>query len=99
MVAAAQQDLAEEGTMVITFKRYLDDLELIERRKREEEQRDIPTLEEVAAAAGVHPVTLSKIVNNQVKRLSLDIPARIISFMRERGFSMQTTDFIDYREL
>lgn len=93
-----QQSL-EGATMRITFKTYIDDLERAERRKAESERRAIPTMEEIAQVVNVHPVSFSRIVNNNVKRLNLDLVGRVIAFMRGRGFDMQTTDFLDYDNL
>lgn len=83
--------------MYITLKEYLNELAAFERRRPQEERRHIPTLEELAEVAGIHPVTLSRIVNNQTRRLSLEVPEAIIGYMRGLGYDMGTTDFIEYR--
>ena len=84
-----------------TFRRYLDNLKRIERRKAEggEPARAIPSMEEIADAVEIHPVSFSRIVNNNVKRLNLDTMGKVIAYMRSRGFSMQTTDFLDFDDL
>jgi hypothetical protein len=89
----------EGATMKVTFKEYLDDLVRVEKRKPATEQREIPSMEEIAGAVDIHPVSFSRIVNNNVKRLNLDTMGKVIAYMRGRGFSMQTTDFLDFDDL
>jgi DNA-binding Xre family transcriptional regulator len=93
-----QQESAGEGHMVITLKEYLDKLQGFERRKPEEQRQHVPTMEELAGAVGIHPVTLSNIANNKIKHLNLDTGARIVRAMRDFGFPMRTTDLVEYRE-
>lgn len=84
--------------MVVTLKSYLQGLQGLEARRPPEKRRDVPTLEELATAAGIHPVTLSNIANNKTKRLTLDVIGSIIVHMRSKGFHMRTTDFLDFQE-
>lgn len=95
----AQEQAVKGGMMRNVFKDYLARMASIENRKPEGERREVPLLEEIAEAVGVHPVTLSRIVNNQNKRLSLDLVSDTIAYMRRRGFSMQLNDFMVYEEL
>jgi molybdenum cofactor biosynthesis enzyme MoaA len=96
---ATSVEVDQVGMTLVTFKAYLDTLAAIERRKPEEQRKTIPTLEEIAAAAGIHPVTLSNTVNNKVKLLNLASVTQIIAFMRARGFPMEVSDFLEYRDV
>ena len=98
-MAVEKPTTLEGATMKVTFKEYLDDLGRAEKRKPEGEQRPIPTMEEIADAVEIHPVSFSRIVNNNVKRLNLDTMGRVIAFMRARGFKMESTDFLVFDDL
>src|SRR5262245_40089108 len=87
----------EEGTMYITLKTYLDHLEAIEKSKAEHQRRKVPSMEELAKAVGIHPVTLSNIANSNIRQLNLETGGRIITAMRRFGFPMTVTDLIGYR--
>lgn len=84
--------------MYITLKRYLTRLEEIESRKPEEERKHVPNLSELAKSLKMHQTSISRLANNQISQLNLDTGDRIISEMRRRGFSMQTTDLVEYRD-
>lgn len=83
--------------MYIVLKSYLDDLDANEKRKPVEQRRRVPSMDELAHAVGIHPTTLSKIVNNNISQLSLATGGKIISTMRRFGFPMQETDLIRYQ--
>jgi DNA-binding Xre family transcriptional regulator len=87
----------EQGTMYITLKAYLDHLEAIENSKAVHMRRTVPSMEELARVVGIHPVTLSKIANSNIRQLNLETGGRIITAMRRFGFPMTITDLIAYR--
>lgn len=98
-MGGAEEGAVARGVMRVVFKDYLNRIARIERGKPEGERKRVPLLEEVAEAVGIHPITLSRIINNQTKRLNLDLMSDTISFMRALGFSMRETDFMVYEEL
>ena len=85
--------------MVINLKGYLKQLEGTELRRPEYKRKNVPTLKELAAAIGIHEMTMVNIANGKIKLLNLNTAQRIISEMRKRGFDMQTTDLLDYQAL
>ena len=76
--------------MVIKLKSYLANLT--------EEGHEVPTITALAKEIGLSRVQLQRIVGNDVMSVRLDTLSSIINAMRRRGFKMQTTDLIDYRE-
>lgn len=83
--------------MVITLKLYLNRLELQEKTRPEGQRRDVPSMEQLAAAVGIHPVTLSNIANSNIRQLNLETGSRIITAMRRFGFPMTLTDLLEYQ--
>jgi hypothetical protein len=88
--------IVKGGTMHIVLKSYLERLETSERSKPAGQRRRVPTMDELAKEAGLHYVTLNKIVNNNISQLSLETGGKIISAVRRFGFPMAATDLIDY---
>ena len=84
------------GRIGITFKSYLERLREMEMAKPKEEQREIPTIRQVALSAGLHPVTASRLMHGHVKAVSLEKLALIIDDMRNRGFNTNITDCLTY---
>lgn len=84
------------GNIAITFKSYLIRLKEIERARPEEERREVPTIPDVARAAGIHQVTASRLMHGHVSRVSLDKVAAILDVMNNRGFETKITDFFTY---
>lgn len=87
----------EGGSIYITFKSYLERVEAVERSKPVAQRKRVPSMEEIATAVGIHPVTLSNIANSNIKQLNLETGGRIITVMRQFGFSMVVSDLLDYR--
>lgn len=85
-----------EGQVAITFKSYLTRLNELERAKPEEVRRDIPSIPDIARAAGIHPVTASRLMHGHVNRVSLDKLAAILNVMNDYGFNTKLTDFFVY---
>jgi DNA-binding Xre family transcriptional regulator len=84
--------------VLVNLKSYLTDLERDENIKSQEQRREIPTLAELADIVGMHRISFYRIANNQVKKLDLKTADKIISEMRRRGFSMQISDLLVYRD-
>lgn len=87
------------GVMYIKLDSYLEEVAAIERAKPSSERRAIPMKKEIAQAIGMTPTALARIIKGRVGLLRLDVGAAIISEMRLRGFSMEVSDLIAYREL
>lgn len=84
--------------MYITLRSYIDRLSAIENSKPKDQRRSVPTMKELAEEVGIHQVTMSAIAGSNIRQLNLETGGRIISAMRRRGFSMQVTDLLDYRD-
>lgn len=84
--------------MYINLDSYLTDLKVLESSRPEPRRRRVPTITELAESIGMHQTTLSRLVNNKISQLSLETGDRIITEMRRRGFPMQVTDLITYRD-
>lgn len=91
------QGSSEEGTLYITLKSYLDELDALEKSKPADQRRRVPGMEELAKAVGIHPVTLSNIANSNIQQLNLATGGRIITAIRQFGFPMEVTDLLAYR--
>lgn len=84
------------GRVHISFKSYLIGLQSAEELKQPEQRRQVPTVKDLAAVAGVHEVTLHNIVNGKVKGLNLETMQKVLDEMWRRGFEPQLSDFIRY---
>lgn len=84
--------------MVITLKSYLARLDEGESRRPPDQRRAVPQLDELASDIGVNRVTLSDLVNNKGRYLNLEVGARIIAALRQRGFDTEVADILAYEE-
>lgn len=75
--------------MVVKLKSYLANLK--------EEGHEVPTITDLADEIGVSRPHMYKIAAGKTD-FKISAVAGIISAMRRRGFEMQVTDLIDYRE-
>lgn len=57
-----------------------------------------PSVSALARDIGMHQVTLSRLANNQVKQLNLNTANKIIMAMRKRGFKMELSDLIKFKQ-
>lgn len=80
--------------MYVQLGSYLQQLRAIERRKPENERRHIPTVKELAEVTGVHPNSISRIVNGYTRRLNLDIAGMILVHIRRCGFQIEVSDIL-----
>lgn len=83
-----------DGTIYVQLGSYLQQLRIIESRKSENDRLHIPTVKELAEVAGVHPNSISRIVNGYTKRLNLDIAGAILVHMRRCGFQLEISDIL-----
>lgn len=83
--------------MYVKLSGYLEGLENLERSKPEGQRRDVPSMKELAEAAGIHPVTMSKLVTGKINSLNFGTGAAIIGELRRRGFNTDVADILAYR--
>lgn len=84
--------------MIIKLKHYLETLEFNERFKPVEERREIPTLSALARELPITRSTLQRIVGGQSKGIQFDVIDGIIKALRRRGFPMELTDMLEFRD-
>jgi DNA-binding Xre family transcriptional regulator len=82
--------------MYITLGAYLERLEAVERAKPEGARRDVPTMRELAEAAGISPVSLSRLVTGKVGSLNFKIARAILDELHRRGFDANINDILEY---
>lgn len=85
------------GYMYVRLGAYLEELEAIERAKPEGQRRKVPTMKELARAAGISPVSLSRLVRGQVNSLNFSIGTGILDELRRRGFDADVGDILSYQ--
>lgn len=90
-------EVGEVGVMFVTLKSYLEEIAQIEKTKPVERRREVPTMAELAKAAGIHPMTMSRWVNGITQTTNHNTVATIIHQMRCRGFSTDISDLMAYR--
>ena len=83
--------------MYVRLGSFLQELEAIESAKPKERQRPVPTHRELAEAAGINPVSLSKLVRGRTGSLSLEIGAKILDELNRRGFEANPNDILGYQ--
>lgn len=81
----------------IRLKEYLKELEKGESLK-EGVRLQVPTVADISRDSGIHYVTLNRIANQRAKRLDFKTAEKIIRSVRKRGFNMQMSDLITFRE-
>lgn len=80
----------------IRLKSYLEDLRSIENRKPKENQRQVPSLADIARQNGIHYTSISRFANNRTKRIDFNALDDIIKSIRFYGFPMTISDLIDF---
>lgn len=92
----------KEGEMYITFGSYLDHLRSEEGLKPPSQRREVPTNRELARALRerydikLHEVTLSNMINGNVKLFNMETARILLDEMWRRGFNPELSDFIKY---
>ena len=89
-------DQNQKGVMYIQLGPYLETLQTIERTKPHSEQRKVPTMKELAQAAGINPVSLSRLVTGKIGSLNFKIGASILDDLNQRGFPTTPNDILAY---
>lgn len=82
--------------MNVVFGAYLKELEAAEKAKPLGQRRYVPSIEELAEVVSLHPVTLRNIANGNIKKLDLQTAGKLMTTMRQLGFSILETDVIRY---
>jgi DNA-binding Xre family transcriptional regulator len=86
-----------QGYMYIRLGSYLAETEELERRKPEGQRRPVPTITELASAAGVNKATVSRLLSGETGALNLDMGRAIFDELYRRGFQPSPGDLIAYR--
>jgi DNA-binding Xre family transcriptional regulator len=84
--------------VLINLKPFLSSLELEEKAQQPDQRRAVPTLTELAEIVGMHRTPFYRIANNRVSKLDLDTLAGIIAELRRRGFDVDISDMLVYRD-
>lgn len=82
--------------MIIKLRSYLTNLEENERAKGD--RREVPTITALAKDVGISRVQMQRIASGNVDSLKLRVANDIIKAMRQRGFEMSVSDFLEYQD-
>jgi DNA-binding Xre family transcriptional regulator len=96
-MASSDSEQPQEGanvSVVVTLKDYLKKLEAAETEKAPALRRNVPTIPELAAAAGVQRQTMYNIAGNNIKMVNLETLSAIMSELRRRGFEVEVSDLL-----
>ncbi len=85
--------------VVIKLKRYLAELEEIERGKPEGERKKVPTLADIGRDAGLSYPALNRLVNNRTNGIKFSTASRIIEAVHGWDFPMETRDLFEYHKV
>jgi hypothetical protein len=86
----------KEGDMaiVLNVEGLLSRLEAEELARPPGERRQLPSIPEMAAKAGVHRATMYNLVKGHVKQVNLELLSVIYAELRERGFKVHYADLL-----
>lgn len=82
----------------VKLKSYLAQLEDSETFKPEGERLEIPTVSALANEAKITRAQMHRILANDIRSLKLDVADSIIKSIRRRGFSMDVSDLLEFRD-
>ncbi len=85
--------------LVVTLGAYLAYIKSEELTKAESQRRDVPTIGELAEAAGVHRVTMQHLVTGDIKRVNFETLSAVLNELRRRGFDPKESDIVLIREV
>jgi hypothetical protein len=91
---------SEETTpveLVVTLGSYLSYIKSEELAKAESQRRSVPTIGELAEAAGIHRVTMQNLVSGDVKRVNFETLSAVVNELRRRGFNPRVSDLLILR--
>lgn len=96
MMSNRQSELPKgaDVTIVLSLEKLLSRLETDELDKPPGKRREIPSIPELAEAAGVHRVTMYNLVKGKVKQVNLELLSAIMSELRKRGFEVEVADML-----
>jgi DNA-binding Xre family transcriptional regulator len=95
MVSDAINRTVGGGIVVtLTIAAYLKKLEAEEAAKPPRDRREVPSVADLAEAAGVSRGAMYNLVNGQVKLVNLDLLSSIINELRQRGFDAYINDLL-----
>ncbi len=84
--------------LVVTLGAYLSYIKSEELAKAESQRRSVPTIGELAEAAGVHRVTMQNLVTGDMKRINFETLTAVLNELRRRGFNPKVSDILLIRE-
>lgn len=85
--------------LVVTLGSYLSHLKSQELAKVESQRRSVPTIGELADAAGIHRVSMQNMVSGDMKRVNFETLSAVVNELRRRGFDPQVSDLLLIREI
>lgn len=83
--------------LTVTLDDYLNILRGEEAKKPDGERIEVPTISDLADGAGLHRVTVSNLINNNVKQINIETISAIVNELKERGFDVKVSDVLDFR--
>ncbi len=78
----------------VLLGRYLRKLELSELDKPPSQRREVPTITELAEAAGISRVAMSNLANDNLQSVNLRTLSAVLNELRLRGFKTELTDLL-----
>lgn len=82
-------------TLMVTLQQYLSRLEMLEAARPDgSERRKVPSLPELAEAAGISRQAMYNIASHEVRRVNLDILGSVLGELRLRGFEVSISDLL-----
>jgi DNA-binding Xre family transcriptional regulator len=84
--------------MIVTLRSFLARLEDEERFKPEAQRRTVPSVTELAKEVGLSRVQMQRVVGGDITSLKLSVGGGVIKALRERGFSADVNDILEYRD-
>jgi DNA-binding Xre family transcriptional regulator len=85
---------AVDVSVQITLEDHLKRLEVAELAKLPNERRRVPTVPELADAAGITRQAMHKFATNRVKLVNLEVLSAVLSELRRRGFPADVSDIL-----
>ena len=84
----------EPVTVVVTIKEHLARLEAQETKKPPNKRRTVPSMAELAAAAGITRQGMYQIAGNRVRKLDLDTLSAVLNMLRYNEFPAEVSDLL-----
>lgn len=81
-------------TVTVTLREHIAKLEAEEAQKPPAQRRSVPTLSELAEAAGITRQGMYNIAGGNIKMVNLEILSAVINEFRRRGFSADVSDLL-----